>query len=108
MEISLVGPVPGCPELGQDDPQQSEAGGELEFGRALLLHPSPAHAHLTLGGQQPGGQRCAVLQERADESQEVSEQLAKAPEAVPKVPEEVEDGIHESPITQEASDGNLA
>ena len=49
----------------------------------------------------------AGTEERADEAQEVSEQFTEAPEALPKVPEEVEDGIHAALIVGKASDGNL-
>ena len=104
----LGGSLPGRPELGQDDPQEPKAGSEPGLGLRLLLDPPLAHAQLALCGQQPGGQGRAALEEHADETQEVTEQLADASKTVPKVPEEVEDGIHAALIAEEASDGNLA
>jgi len=53
------------------------------------------------------GQRCASLKEHADETQEVAEQLGDASKTVPRVPKEVEDGIHAALIAEESSDGNL-
>ena len=87
--------------------QQSKAGSEPGSGGALLLHPPFAHGQLTLCGHQPGGQRCPGLEEHADETQEVPEQLPEAFKTVPKVPEDVEDGTHAALITEMTMNGNL-
>ena len=54
-----------------------------------------------------GGQGRAGAEEHADETQEVTEQFADASKAVPKVPEEVEVGIHAALIAEMTLDRNV-
>ena len=56
---------------------------------------------------QPGDQRRAVLEEHADETQEVPKQFANASQSVPEVPEKGDDGIHAPLIADEPSYGRL-
>ena len=56
--------------------------------------------------REPFGQGYAALEERAGETQEIAGHLADASKTVPKVPEEVEDGIHAALIAGIASGGN--
>ncbi len=74
----------------------------------LLLNPPLTHGQLTLGSYQPGSERRPGLQEHAGEAQEVTNQLADASQAIPKAPEQVNDGIHASAIAEITSDDNLS
>ena len=74
----------------------------------LLLNPPLTHGQLTLGSYQLGSQRRPGLQEHAGETQEVTNQLTDASQAIPKVPEQVDDGIHASAIAEITSDDNLS
>ena len=74
----------------------------------LLRNPSLTRSQLTLGSYQPGSQRRPGLQEHTGETQEVTKQLVDASQAIPKVPEQVDDGIHASAIAEITSDDNLS
>ncbi len=104
----LGGSLPWSPQPRQDDPQKPKARGEPGPAMFLLLNPPLTHSQLTLGSYQPGSQRRLGLQEHAGKSQEVTNQLADAYQGVPKVPEQVDDGIHASGIAEITSDDNLS
>lgn len=53
----------------------------------------------------PGRRGRAGLEERHEETQEVTEKLADARRQVLEVPEEIDDAIHAALIAEEASDG---
>ncbi len=104
----LCSGLPWSPQLRQDDPQKPKARGEPGPGMLLLLNPPLTHGQLTLGSYQPGSERRPGLQEHAGEAQEVTNQLTDASEAIPKVSEQVDDGIHASGIARIAADDNLS
>ncbi|MBC8373309.1 MAG: hypothetical protein H8E53_06935 [Planctomycetes bacterium] len=62
---------------------------------------------MALCGYQSGRQGCTGLEERTDETQDVTEKLADACHRVPEVPEEVDNGIHAALIADQASKCNL-
>jgi len=74
----------------------------------LLLNPPLTDGQLTLGSYQPGSQRRLGPQEHAGETQEVTDQLTDASQGIPKVHEQVDDGIHASAMAELTSDDNLS
>jgi hypothetical protein len=55
---------------------------------------------------QPGGQRGPTPEEHADETQQVTKQLANASQGDPEVPDEVEDAVHAALIAETALTDN--